>query len=993
MVGYGICVLTSLVWLCVRLYKFLTISIARVMSTLDVSTPPAVKLSIDKISRDSITVHWENEPAENAGGGGARTHGISQYLLYLNNSKLGVFPNCPQALYTCCSINGLKCGETYQIDFVTVNRSGYINKLPSVFLTTRANDRTIPDPKTSGPLLRRRWRRNTLTQSTSNEEVTPTSVENNINPPPSYTTLTNLADLEQYSIEDLKKILVCAQEDLHDVLGQQSTLLQEFQENREQLSLELENLKTHWSHELDFKKSLKSSIKSLENAKLFSDVKYTKLNQRIEKIKQKLDKMNQDIFNWETVEKSQLNEAKLKKDYKNRISLISGQIQKFTNLAASVQQEIDALERHNKELAAAKRSGIVANPSTPNDTKKPASDERINKVIRKLNSLTNKDTGLLSQQGEEYLTKLKETSPIIKIIKEQYNIDKKCERKWGAKRSKIVDQCTALEQKFDRLSMENHQLRSNGYQQTAATEAQQKGDTSWELLADLPNGFVNGTIQSSTTMNGQIANQLESASPPGINENVNRENSHIYSGFTETVEQHSPHFMSPITSIGENYIQPPKNDGYGKADRLPIFPSGGATASTGVTNVNANSIPIANPLHFPWDRSGGSLDPNQNIDYGNTDHLITGLQDMIYDEADYPDKISTYSKGFTTDQLDNYWTTQKSAPVTSLPLPPQATPSQPMNIGNGASQLHPPYMEFASNEFDTTLISHYGNGDSYSKSPLLMQNQSLLAATLNDSANLSPFASSLRQVESYGTHISTAGSGNVNAAFPSQMDGQSIGTGLISVESTPNGLPSHVLSSTTPPPERSAKSSRDGLFHSPSFNFIWHSPQKNTAKKTGFFHSSSTDRDTVQPHKTHKREKSSSSSISTWSAKLSLKSKTSAHNSNPPQSPTRSNKSKNDDIGEETEFDEPAIIPPPTPCIARPGERGEESVPSVVQEHDEQPVQAAQPGHNHYIILDPATALLALNLLCPTVYHRSARCPSTREPCNYLQTHRITRML
>lgn len=66
---------------------------------------------------------------------------------------------------------------------------------------------------------------------------------------------------------------------------------------------------------------------------------------------------------------------------------------------------------------------------------------------------------------------------------------------------------------------------------------------------------------------------------------------------------------------------------------------------------------------------------------------------MIYDEAEYPDRISDYSKGFTTDQLDNYWTTQKAnnlinskiglastnrdLTATTPPIMPYGTPLKP----------------------------------------------------------------------------------------------------------------------------------------------------------------------------------------------------------------------------------------------------------------------------------------------------------------------------
>ena len=101
MLIYSLCLAIAIIWLCIRLYKFLSISVFNIVSTLNIKTPPATKVSIDKISMNSITIHWENEPltenpkTDSESDTETESDSISHFLLYLNNSQIAVFPNIP----------------------------------------------------------------------------------------------------------------------------------------------------------------------------------------------------------------------------------------------------------------------------------------------------------------------------------------------------------------------------------------------------------------------------------------------------------------------------------------------------------------------------------------------------------------------------------------------------------------------------------------------------------------------------------------------------------------------------------------------------------------------------------------------------------------------------------------------------------------------------------------------------------------------------------
>ena len=111
-----------------------------------------------------------------------------------------------------------------------------------------------------------------------------------------------------------------------------------------------------------------------------------------------------------------------------------------------------------------------------------------------------------------------------------------------------------------------------------------------------------------------------------------------------------------ISSNNESKQQP---SSYSHALPTTAIANATATATAPATNGHSNSnfwnsTQYAQPSH-----QQESTELDQAFEYDNANHLISGLQNMIYDETDYPDNISNYSKGFTTDELDNYWTKQQ----------------------------------------------------------------------------------------------------------------------------------------------------------------------------------------------------------------------------------------------------------------------------------------------------------------------------------------------
>lgn len=721
---YTFCTLSALLWLCYRLYKFLGIPVSKIVLTLRIRTPPATKVSIDRVSVDSITIHWENEPVS-LGSSASSSSSISHYLLYVNNLQVAIFPNSPNSLYTCCSITGLKPETEHQLDFIAVNRMGFMNKLPSIYCMTKSKN-TRQTVKKSG-----QWRKNTLTtlskadssSSSSNMQV-PESNQSTLQP--AYANLTTLKDLESFSIEDLKKILICAQEDLHDVLSQQSSLLQDFQESKLQWELELENLKTHWSHEIDLRKSLKSTIKSLENSKLLYDLKLEKLKKNIDQSKSKIAKMEKDMHSWSLEELQQLNGESFRKQYSYSMEKIESNIEDLTQRIRGMQEGISIQEEDNKRLNTLKKfstsnasvdNSVLVSQAAPVamatsvsfDTSSATQEVMpLQVLLKKINEHTIDKTGQLTPAGEEMLSKVNSNSQVVSLIREQLKLDQELETKWNVSRNRMVRRLETLESMFADISLSNRQMKASLMVQPYAQNKPDSRNSNSNSTSTVALNEQSPAFSSSPMTHLSVPNEVSVGGQPA-----------------------SPCSSSPHQLVLHNpssYASEDPNNTFRAATVSPVTVPVNATASTTRAALNHPSLvhdpllspqisgprcyadpalligsqspvqsfswttkPSHNELHSPVPIQEQSPQRQQQseldhpFEYDNANHLISGLRDMIYDETDSPDSISGYSKGFTTDQLDNYWTNQS----TKSTVKNNAKPNTPSLLSYGGGSLRP----------------------------------------------------------------------------------------------------------------------------------------------------------------------------------------------------------------------------------------------------------------------------------------------------------------
>lgn len=804
MILYSFCTFVALSWLCYRLYKFVTIPVIKIVSTLKIGTPPATKVSIDKISHESITVHWENEPLTRKRGK-RHCENISHFLLYLNNLQVAIFPNSPNFLYTCCSITGLESGEEYQLDFVTVNNMGFINKLPSLYCMTKAGAK-LASPSTSNGRRNGKWRKNTLTST-----ATLTDSASNFCAP-AYANLTSLKDLESYSIEDLKRILVCAQEDLHDVLSQQSSLLQDFQESKLQLDLEIDNLKSYWSHEIDLRKSLRSNIKSLENSKLLSDLKLEKIDKNIDQANAKILKMQRDMENWSHQDQEQLNKAALKESYEKNIAQINDEIDALNDKIKQHQHEVISQEEKNKELNSLKKSASSSHPKQTNISSESQDlPLPLPALLKRLNDLTMDKSGLLSSNGEEFLSKLNPNSPVVKLVRDQLKIDQELDSRWKSKRNKMSKRIETLQAMFNEISNTNRRLRSNLIVQPYSNQNPEISSTETPCDSNSNSNvnlaaIANGNNIASKSNSSANLNEMDTV----LNSPPLSQRSAIDNFGGQAVPISSSHSVDNPDINPQLVLHNPST--YSSNDPVPSELDKNAFSS-GHPNT-ASLIPNTNQMHqvFPWgseQQQQQQVELEQAFEYDNASHLISGLQNIMYDETEYPESISNYSKGFTTDQLDNYWTNQT---LSSNSYNVQSHPKdfQPSYVNNDG---YAPVLPLATNLRPQSPMTP----------PNLAPSQSLLAATLAE-PSMANFGASSLPIQHHDSFPA------VESPVSNQSNGNHMNSALRHSVLPANGsempMPVGEEGSIHATHQQDPQDPR-GHLQSPSFNFMWHPPSSN----------------------------------------------------------------------------------------------------------------------------------------------------------------------
>ncbi|SCV02030.1 LANO_0F14752g1_1 [Lachancea nothofagi CBS 11611] len=728
MLSYAIFTIVAILWLVYRLALFLGIPVWRIVSTLGLQVPQTTRVSIDEITEETITVRWENEPTNATEKESAS---ISRYILYLNNVKIGSIPNIPTSLYTCCSLKNLLPQTQYQFDFVCVNKDGFMNKVPAIYVMTKPkspkkHDSQISAEEVDTNLLvasnfpaDTKWRKSQVAVSTES--------------PTSYASLTSLQDLDDFSITDLKCILVCAQEDLHDVLQQEASILQDFHESEVQLRLELDNLKAQWAHEIDLRKSLKSSIKSLENSKLLYDLKRGKLDKNIDQSVNKIKKMKTDMIKWDQERKNHLRQENLQEKFNNekkslleRIDEVSKQVKELHSRVASQEEENKRLNSVKKSLDSTQSALPTSASASANTSKRNSPVENgnsglnMNFIAKRINECTNEKTGILNNVGQEFLNSLGENSAVCALLKDEIKKDLNSENQWRARKLKMKKRNELMESLWSEISMKNRELMAGLAAQpyTSARQAPSPNGSAPALALHDPSTYV-----SADTMHEQSAFGNESF----------------------------------------RHASPPPN------------------TTQAYTNWN---------IHQPNGQQIEAGGEDQQFDYDNAHHLLSGLQNMISEEDYQATNVST-SKLYTTDELDNYWSRQ-TAPEMIPHRAQEHYSTQPSNLPllSPTSILENPdnshHMRIMSNEsFAPVSVSQDEDLSMFAHTPIVQRDDVIsFGSGYNNDPALRTSPLPLPMTEDF-TKDNLFGSGHFNAIWNNSHTGETPSSPVVEKLGTP----------------------------------------------------------------------------------------------------------------------------------------------------------------------------------------------------------------
>lgn len=552
-------------------------------------------------------------------------------------------------------------------------------------------------------------------------------------------------------------------------------------------------------------------------------------------------------------------------------------------------------------------------PNVPITASAPIDKGQLTSLLKKITDQTNEKTGLLSNYGEELVSKLNENSPIGHLVREQLQMDQEFDSKWKYKRSRLMKRINYLESVFNEISVNNRNLRAQlmakPYHPVQESPILQQGDMNMPMN-------MNSDQQINSNDNSPANQNIQTNSP-----SLMLHNPSTYDNSFKQQGNYSSNLNATTGSLLSNQInidsskQPSSN-----ADRLQNNFTH-AVPTTATVTANATVAPTSVGTKTTSDYSQWAISQHQPLspeqqqqqqqvqemdhgfEYYNPSHLISGLQDMIQDESEYPDTISNYSKGFTTDQLDNFWANQNTEhPTLSRQIPSQSQFHNPLQSNYMNSITSPSSASYHNNELMTSPLSPQQNNNT-----TMTSSQSLLAGALSESmqklntnndmlrhsnsfyneSNLNPHNKSVAPVDNTINSILSGTDDMVMVPFPNAISPQSsnIKSPNLNNHILSNGLSSDNTNINTPP------QSHDGIFHSPSFNFMWHSspPATNSTSTStsrdvphSDVHSNSNSASTVGPNSTttnsHRRNQSNTSNTS-WGTKFGLK-HLSTHSSN-----------------------------------------------------------------------------------------------------------------
>lgn len=441
MIGSLLVTITAILWLMRRLLTLYQLPLSQAIKALSVNVPKIPKISIDKITKEAVALHWDN-PYSGEEKDPRCSDSISSYALYLNGIQLQTFDNSSRS----CVLQGLLPNSLYKVEIVAFDVMNFRSKSFPAFIKTRVSTERFveqnEDPNDLIALLIKShdakgdFKLHRAFPATSKkpllDEHDETSPEHGGKPK---------------TIADLRLMLECGQEDLRSLLQQQQQAETDYRDQMEILELNRNEIRNRKKREDDNRANVKTEMKNLEESlRIAESIKLKKqrrLKEKIESVAQKKAEMEE----WQQdLRKMEERISDLNVNEEDVICSLDSTAYALKKGCSSLTRDIASSEDQHKNEAANRRClDLLRQQLVP--------------LFQDLSSSTDPETGILGAEGSKALNKLADLNPQWKFEVELEMIeDAKADAQWRANLLKENQRCHNSRYQYHALMAEHEKL-------------------------------------------------------------------------------------------------------------------------------------------------------------------------------------------------------------------------------------------------------------------------------------------------------------------------------------------------------------------------------------------------------------------------------------------------------------------------------------------------------------------------------------------------------
>ncbi|TID30184.1 hypothetical protein CANINC_001191 [Pichia inconspicua] len=398
----------GVLWLVHRCSLLLSLPLELSVKALNIPIPKIPLISIDKVSNDSICIHWSTETENDSDSDRKKSKflkpSIAYYQLYVNGLEACKLNGSKNK----CILKDLKPNSNYQIDLVAFNQTGFRSKSSPVFVKTCAKefDPEIKNLDEVVALLMNKHDHQTMTKNyntprITNEkpELTQLATELSTNNGNKLSSLTSANPHLMEDPNDLKYLLESVLFVINENMKSYKAAELDYQEEKASLLTTKQAAQERKNFEDANRSNLRSEIKFLEDQKVKSKTGVDSLNKKINEMSKKIDTFNAKIKEWS------LEMERMRKTEKLLIDEEPKLIQKLK----------DDINTLNKEIFSQQSEIHEAEDDLRNEISKRKSLEsqkvKITELFKNLINNIDDNTGLIKPDGMQYLNELFELKP------------------------------------------------------------------------------------------------------------------------------------------------------------------------------------------------------------------------------------------------------------------------------------------------------------------------------------------------------------------------------------------------------------------------------------------------------------------------------------------------------------------------------------------------------------------------------------------------------